>query len=64
MAYVTLQGTNKLAAYDLKRMQPLWTAECGRTPAGVVWHPMPGGGRLLVANMGSDHFAVMDPTDG
>ena len=60
VAYVTLQGTNRLAAYDLRHMQPLWMAECGRTPAGVVWH----GGRLLVANMGSDHFAVLDPTDG
>ena len=60
VAYVTLQGTNKLAAYDLRRMQPLWTADCGRTPAGVVWHDA----KLLVANMGSDHFAVLDPTDG
>lgn len=60
VAYVTLQGSNRLGAYDLKRMQPLWTAECGRTPAGVVWHE----GKLLVANMGSDHFAVLDPADG
>jgi len=60
VAYVTLQGSNKLGAYDLKRMQPLWTSDCGRTPAGVLWHK----GKLLVANMGSDHFAVLDPTDG
>ena len=60
MAYVTLQGTNKLAALDLRRMQPAWSVEVGKAPAGVIWHE----GRLLVANMGSDHFAVVDPTDG
>lgn len=60
MAYVTLQGTNKLAAFDLRRMQPSWIVEVGKAPAGVIWHD----GRLLVANMGSDHFAVVDPTDG
>ncbi len=60
VVYVTLQGTNRVAAFDLKRMTVLWNAEVGPTPAGIVWF----GGRLLVANMGSDHFAVVDPTDG
>ena len=60
VAYVTLQGINQLAAYDLKRRVLLWSVEVGPTPAGVIWH----NGRLLVANMGSDHFAVVDPTDG
>lgn len=60
MAYVTLQGTNKLAALDIGRHSVVWTAEVGATPAGVIWH----NGKLLVANMGSDHFAVVDPVDG
>jgi DNA-binding beta-propeller fold protein YncE len=60
MAYVTLQGTNRLAAIDIKRQVVSWTAEVGATPAGVIWL----NGKLLVANMGSDHFAVVDPVDG
>lgn len=60
VVYVTLQGANQVAAYDLKRQVELWRAEVGQTPAGIIWHE----GRLLVANMGSDHFAVVDPTDG
>lgn len=60
MAYVTLQGTNRLAAIDLRHQTVSWTAEVGATPAGVIWL----NGKLLVANMGSDHFAVVDPVDG
>ena len=58
--YVTLQGTNQLAAYDMRTQALLWSNEVGSTPAGVIWHR----GKLLVANMGSDHFAVVDPADG
>ena len=60
MAYVTLQGTNKVAALDMRRQEIVWTAEVGSTPAGIIWL----NGRLLVANMGTDHFAVVDPVDG
>ncbi len=60
VVYVTLQGANQLAAYDLRRQTQLWAADVGSTPAGVIWHE----GKLLVANMGSDHFAVVDPVDG
>ncbi len=60
MAYVTLQGTNKVAALDLRRQAVMWTAEVGSTPAGIMWL----NGKLLVANMGTDHFAVVDPVDG
>lgn len=60
MVYVTLQGTNQLAAYDMRRLAPMWVREVGPTPAGVIWHD----DKLLVANMGSDHFAVVDPVDG
>ncbi len=65
VVYVTLQGANRVAAFDLKRMAVLWNAEVGSTPAGIIWHDTgKDGGKLLVANMGSDHFAVVDPTDG
>ena len=60
LAYVTLQGTNKVAALDLRRQAVVWTAEVGSTPAGIMWL----NGKLLVANMGTDHFAVVDPVDG
>jgi DNA-binding beta-propeller fold protein YncE len=58
--FVSLQGTDKLAAIDLERMEVLWTAPCGKAPAGVFWQ----NGVVLVANMGSDDVAVMDPHDG
>ena len=60
MVYATLQGTNRLIAIDLRRQAVVWNQEVGPVPAGVVWH----NGMLLVANMGSDHFAVVDPVDG
>ena len=55
-----MQGTDRLAAFDLARREVLWNAEVGRTPAGVVWH----GGKLLVANMGTDGIVVVDPASG
>jgi len=58
--FVSLQGTGKLAAIDLRGMTVRWTADCGPAPAGVLWH----NGRVLVANMGSDFVAVMDPATG
>lgn len=60
MAYATLQGTNTLAAYDLNRLEASWTTEVGKTPAGVLWQ----NGKLLVADMGTDYVAVVDPVDG
>ena len=60
MAYATLQGTNKLVAYDLKSLSVAWTVEVGSTPAGVLWHD----GKLLVADMGTDYVAVVNPADG
>ena len=60
MAYVTLQGTNKVAALDLHRQAVAWTVEVGSTPAGIMWL----NGKLLVADMGTDFFAVLDPVDG
>ena len=60
VVYVSLQGSDKLAALDLTRMAVLWTADVGKTPAGVLWHD----GHVLVANMGADYIAVVDPVDG
>ena len=58
--YVSLQGTGRLAAIDLRRMEVLWTTEVGEAPAGVMWL----NGRVLVANMGSDNIAVVNPAGG
>lgn len=58
--FVSLQGAGKLAAIDLRAMAVRWVADCGPAPAGVLWH----NGKVLVANMGSDHVAVMDPATG
>ena len=59
-AFVTLQDTDKLAAFDLTAMTPKWVEPIGPTPAGVIWL----NGKILVANMGSDHVAVADPATG
>jgi DNA-binding beta-propeller fold protein YncE len=48
-------------AVDLATGKLLWTVPVGRQPAGVWVRP---GGTILVANMGSDHFAEVDPRDG
>lgn len=58
--FVTLQGTNSLAAIDLKKLEVLWTQPVGKTPAGVLWH----NNKLLVANMGSDDMVVVNPANG
>lgn len=58
--FVSLQGTDKLAAFDLTRMEPLWLQPVGPTPAGVLFlHD-----KILVANMGSDYVAIVDPKSG
>lgn len=58
--FVTLQGTDSLAAIDLTRMEVLWVQPVGKTPAGVIWHD----NKLLVANMGSDDVVVVNPASG
>ena len=58
--FVSLQGTDSLVAIDLNRLAILWKEKVGKTPAGVLWHD----GRVLVADMGTDYVAVVDPTDG
>jgi YVTN family beta-propeller protein len=58
--FVSLQGSDKLAAFDLTAMAPLWIEPVGPTPAGVLWLH----GKVLVADMGSDYVAVVDPASG
>ena len=58
--FVTLQDSDKLASFDLRTMTEKWTVPVGRTPAGVLWL----NGRILVADMGTDHIAVVDPATG
>jgi DNA-binding beta-propeller fold protein YncE len=58
--FVSLQDSNKLAAFDLRTMTEKWTKPIGKTPAGVLWL----NGKVLVADMGTDYIAVVDPDTG
>jgi len=58
--FVSLQETDSLVAIDLNKLEILWKEKVGRTPAGVMWHD----GKVLVADMGIDYVAVVDPADG
>lgn len=60
VVFVSLQGTNRLVAIDLNAMTVRWNRPVGSTPAGVMWH----NGNVMVANMGSDDVALVDPADG
>lgn len=60
MVFVSLQGTDRLMAVDLKTMSVLWDKPVGRTPAGVLWL----NSKVLVADMGADYLAEVDPADG
>jgi DNA-binding beta-propeller fold protein YncE len=58
--FVSLQGTDAVVAIDLRGLAILWNQKVGKTPAGVLWHD----GKVLVADMGTDYVAVVDPADG
>lgn len=58
--FVTLQGTGRLAAIDLKTMKVLYETSVGKAPAGVLWL----NGQVLVALMGEDGVAVVNPETG
>jgi YVTN family beta-propeller protein len=58
--FVSLQDSNKLEAFDLRTMTEKWSMPVGKTPAGVLWL----NGKVLVANMGTDYIAVVDPATG
>ena len=59
-AFVSLQDTDRLIAIDLRKMEVKWNEPVGKTPAGVLWH----NGKILVADMGTDYVAQVDPADG
>ncbi len=58
--FVSLQGTGRLVAIDLRTLAVQWDVTVGRVPAGVLWL----NGRVLVALMGEDGFVVVNPADG
>jgi len=58
--FVSLQDSDKLAAFDLRTLTEAWTMPVGKTPAGVLWL----NGRVLVADMGTDTIAQVDPATG
>ncbi|MGA3397804.1 MAG: PQQ-binding-like beta-propeller repeat protein [Acetobacteraceae bacterium] len=58
--FVSLQETDRLVAIDLKKLAILWNEPVGKTPAGVLWL----NGKVLVADMGTDYLAEVDPADG
>ena len=58
--FVTLQDSDELAAIDLRSMTVLWDQKVGKVPAGVLWL----NNRLIVALMGEDGLAVIDPATG
>jgi DNA-binding beta-propeller fold protein YncE len=58
--FVSLQGTDSMIAIDLTKLAVLWVKKIGKTPAGVLWH----NGKVLVADMGTDYVAEVDPDDG
>ena len=59
-AFVTLQDSDRLVAIDLRAMTVKWNEPVGKTPAGVLWH----NGKVLVADMGTDYVAQVDPANG
>lgn len=60
--FVTLQGSDQLAAIDLASQEVKWTIPIGKQPAGVI---MTADDKyLLVGVMGEDHVAVVDWREG
>jgi YVTN family beta-propeller protein len=58
--FISLQDSDKLAAFDLRTMTEKWIVPIGKTPAGVLWL----NGRVLVADMGTDYLSAADPDTG
>ncbi|MBS0642080.1 MAG: beta-propeller fold lactonase family protein [Acetobacteraceae bacterium] len=58
--FVSLQDSDKLASFDLDTLTERWTVPTGTTPAGVLWL----NNEVLVANMGTDYVARIDPKTG
>lgn len=58
LVFVTLQGSDQLAAIDLKSLQVKWIIPIGKAPAGIIMTP--DNRYLLVGIMGLDEVAVVD----
>ena len=58
--FVSLQGSNALAAIDVASGRVVWKQAVGKAPAGVLWLD----GRVLVGVMGDDYVAVVNPETG
>ena len=61
-AYVTLQQSGKVVAFDLATQAIKWNAYVGEAPAGITM--LPDNKRLLVALTGEDGFVIVDPENG
>jgi len=59
--FISLQGTDRVVAIDLDSGNFDWTVPVGRQPAGM-WTDK--AGNILVAVMGSDYIAELDPKTG
>ncbi len=60
VVFVSLQDSDRLVAIDLHALFVKWNQPVGKTPAGVLWL----NGKVLVADMGTDYVAQVDPADG
>ena len=58
MVFITLQGSNQLAAIDLATQKVAWIIPVGNTPAGIIMTP--DNQHLLVGVMGDNGVAVVD----
>jgi DNA-binding beta-propeller fold protein YncE len=59
-SFNSMQGSNTLVSFDLASLTERWRAKVGDTPAGVLWH----NGKVLVAIMGGNGIAELDPATG
>jgi YVTN family beta-propeller protein len=59
-SFNSMQGTNDVVSFDLTTMTTRWKSKVGNTPAGVLWH----NGKVLVAVMGENGIAELDPVTG
>jgi len=58
VVYITLQGSNQVAAIDLRKLEVLWQVPVGEAPAGIFMTP--DSKFLLVGIMGADYVEVID----
>jgi DNA-binding beta-propeller fold protein YncE len=56
--FVTLQGSDEIAAIDVPAQQLLWKMPVGKQPAGIILSPDEQ--HLFVGIMGEDHVQVID----